>query len=83
MPSDPISSATIMTICKVGYTAHSKTFSIEFKSASQRGVRSRVLEERTDWRAVMEILLASLESHHSDTAEVCIEYRHCICLDAF
>ena len=59
-----------MTICKVGYTLETRKFCLQFKSASQKGVRSPILEEKTDWKAVMLILLESLESHQTDTARV-------------
>ena len=59
-----------MTICKVGHTMESAKFWLQFQSASQRGVRSAVLEERTDWTAVMEILLQTLQSHHMDLANL-------------
>ena len=42
-----------MTICKVGHTIETRRFSLQFKSASQNGVRSQILEEKTDWVAVM------------------------------
>ena len=60
----------IMTICKVGYTLETAKFWLQFKSACQKKVRSPILEERTDWNAVMMILLESLERHYCDTAMV-------------
>ena len=63
----------IMTICKVGYTLESRKFWLQFKSASQKGERSPVLEEKTDWVAVMRILLASLDNNTTDTSMACKE----------
>ena len=57
-----------MTICKVGYSQESKKFFLQFKSASQKGVRSPILEEKTDWVAVMRLLLVSLDNNPTDTA---------------
>ena len=68
--SSSINITITMTICKVGYTLETAKFWLQFKSASQKKVRSHVLEEKTDWRAVMLILLETLESHYTDTAMV-------------
>ena len=68
--SSSINITITMTICKVGYTLETAKFWLQFKSASQKKVRSPVLEEKTDWRAVMLILLETLESHYTDTAMV-------------
>ena len=62
-----------MTICKVGHTIETRRFSLQFKSASQNGVRSQILEEKTDWVAVMRILLACLDRNSTDTAMACRE----------
>ena len=62
-----------MTICKVGYTLETRKFSLQFKSASQQGKRSPILEEKTDWVAVMSILLASLENNTTDITMACKE----------
>ena len=66
-------SQSIMTICKVGYSQESKKFFLQFKSASQKGVRSPILEEKTDWVAVMRLLLVSLDNNPTDTAAACKE----------
>jgi len=52
-----------MPITPVGYKIASKNFIIKFKSARQNLKESEVLEEKTDWTEVMNILLNTLEDH--------------------
>jgi hypothetical protein len=51
-----------------GYTLTSTNFSIKFFCATQRRKVSFLLEYETDWKEVMEILLACLETLPADTA---------------
>ena len=72
LPAEQLS-GIIMTICKVGYTLQSRKFCLQFKSATQKGERSPILEEKTDWVAVMRILVSSLDNNPTDTAMACRE----------
>jgi len=51
---------------KVGYKMSSSNFVVAFLSATQNGKNSQLLEEFTDWRGVMKILLYTLEKHPTD-----------------
>ena len=52
-----------MTITPVGYKIASKNFIIKLRSARQNSKDSEILEEKTDWTEVMNILLNTLEDH--------------------
>merc|ERR1712110_708118 len=45
-----------------GYALSSTSFSVKFVCAQQKKIVSYLLEYETDWKEVMEILLASLET---------------------
>ena len=49
-----------------GYTLHTENFSIEFMSANEQDKTSYRLEFETDWKEVMQVLLAVLEVEPRD-----------------
>jgi len=52
-----------------GYTIHSKNFELKFITGYQEGIRSHVLENKTDWTEVMVIILANLKEFPTSTAK--------------
>ena len=53
-----------------GFLMESQMFSLKFMSASQQGQLSYLLENETDWKDVMHILLDSLDAFPSNNTEV-------------
>ena len=52
---------------KVGAKMASPNFILRFRSANQNGKPSQLLEEYTDWKGVMKVILATLENHPTNT----------------
>ena len=53
-----------------GFLMESQMFSLKFMSASQQGQLSYLLENETDWKDVMHILLDSLDAFPTNNTEV-------------
>ena len=53
-----------------GYALSSNSFSVKFVCAQQKKTVSYLLEYETDWKEVMEIILASLETFPASTTRV-------------